>query len=152
MRWDSPTLTRSCSSSSVVPVRPTPGPHGLFVSADCPIRSPGRGWLPRLGLRRRPTPPAMSSAMSTPAVTGEMRSHPMMLTLVPSEVAEPSAAELDLIEAEMPVIEAEVALLDIEISLLDRVPSELDARRLERARRRVETARAAVAAHRQGVA
>lgn len=81
--------------------------------------------------------------------------HPMimnrLLTLVPSEVAEPSAAELDLIEAEMPVIEAEVALLDLEISLLDRVPSELDVRRLERARRRVETARAAVAAHR-GVA
>ncbi|WP_328681716.1 DUF6284 family protein [Streptomyces sp. NBC_00343] len=56
---------------------------------------------------------------------------------------EPTAAELDAIEAEMPVILADVDLLDAHIVTLDRTPTELDVRRLRRARRRALAARVA---------
>ncbi|MGW7518718.1 DUF6284 family protein [Streptomyces sp. NPDC054796] len=58
---------------------------------------------------------------------------------------EPTAAELDAIEAEMPVIDAEVELLDAQIITMNRTPSELDARRLRRAFHKVLDARAAAA-------
>ncbi|MFC8712420.1 DUF6284 family protein [Streptomyces sp. NPDC057197] len=60
---------------------------------------------------------------------------------------EPTAAELDAVEAEMPVILADVELLDAHIVTLDRVPSELDARR---ARRRALAARVALLNHTAG--
>ncbi|WP_432069302.1 DUF6284 family protein [Streptomyces sp. AA1529] len=58
---------------------------------------------------------------------------------------EPTAAELDAIEAEMPLIAAEVDLLDAQITTLDRVPNELDTRRVRRARNRVLAARRTLA-------
>ncbi|MGW7521217.1 DUF6284 family protein [Streptomyces sp. NPDC054796] len=58
---------------------------------------------------------------------------------------EPTAAELDAIEAEWPVIDAEVELLDAQIIAFDRVPNELDMRRLRRALERLLDARAAAA-------
>ncbi|WP_420033719.1 DUF6284 family protein [Streptomyces sp. cg28] len=57
---------------------------------------------------------------------------------------EPTAAELDAIDAEMPVILADVDLLDAQIVTLDRTPSELDERRIRRARRRALAARVAL--------
>ncbi|MFJ5799736.1 DUF6284 family protein [Streptomyces decoyicus] len=58
---------------------------------------------------------------------------------------EPTAAELDAIEAEMPLISAQVELLDVQIMMLDRTPSELDTQRIRRALRRVLVARREVA-------
>lgn len=58
---------------------------------------------------------------------------------------EPSAAELDAVEAEMPLIRAEVELLDTVIALMDRPANELDTRRARRAHARVLAARAALA-------
>ncbi|MFS4108636.1 DUF6284 family protein [Streptomyces sp. PD-S100-1] len=63
---------------------------------------------------------------------------------------EPTAAELDAVEAEMPVILADVELLDAHIVTLDRVPTELDARRIRRARRRALAARVALLNHTAG--
>lgn len=50
---------------------------------------------------------------------------------------EPTAADLDAIEAEWPLIEAELALLDAQIAALNAAggPSPLDWRRLRRASR-----------------
>lgn len=52
-------------------------------------------------------------------------------------IDEPSAAELDAIEAEWPLIEAELSVLDAEIALINAAdhggPSPLDWRRLRRA-------------------
>ncbi|WP_374705586.1 DUF6284 family protein [Streptomyces sp. AJS327] len=56
---------------------------------------------------------------------------------------EPTAADLDAIEAEMPVISAEVELLDTQISLLDTPRTAWADRRLRRAHRRVLEARTA---------
>jgi hypothetical protein len=52
---------------------------------------------------------------------------------------EPTAADLNAIEAEWPVIEAELAVLDAEISALTAPggPSPLDRRRVRRALRRL---------------
>lgn len=50
---------------------------------------------------------------------------------------EPTAAELDAIDAEMPLILAEVELLDTQIMTIDRTPTELGDRRIRRARHRV---------------
>ncbi|MFG2861235.1 DUF6284 family protein [Streptomyces sioyaensis] len=58
---------------------------------------------------------------------------------------EPTAAELDAIDAEMPLISAQVELLDAQIMILDRPVSELDARRIRRALGKVLAARCAVA-------
>lgn len=54
---------------------------------------------------------------------------------------EPSAADLDAIEAEWPLIEAELAVLDAEIAALGHAggPTPLDWRRLRRSRRRILT-------------
>ncbi|MEU2874839.1 DUF6284 family protein [Streptomyces sp. NPDC007070] len=57
---------------------------------------------------------------------------------------EPTAAELDAVEAEMPVILADVELLDAHIVTLDPTPTELDARRIRRARCRALAARVAL--------
>ncbi|SOE13670.1 hypothetical protein SAMN06272775_4646 [Streptomyces sp. 2323.1] len=57
---------------------------------------------------------------------------------------EPTAAELDAIDAEMPLISAQVELLDAQIMILDRPVSELDARRIRRALGKVLAARRAV--------
>ena len=55
---------------------------------------------------------------------------------------EPTAPDLDVIEAEWPVIEAELGVLDAEIAAITAAggPSSLDWRRLRRARRRLLTA------------
>ncbi|MFI1160223.1 DUF6284 family protein [Streptomyces sioyaensis] len=58
---------------------------------------------------------------------------------------EPTAAELDAIDAEMPLISAQVELLDAQIMTLDRPVSELDARRIRRALGKVLAARRAAA-------
>ena len=51
---------------------------------------------------------------------------------------EPTAADLDAIEAEWPLIDAELAVIDAEIRMLHMGgPSPLDWRRLRRAERRV---------------
>ncbi|MEE1929842.1 DUF6284 family protein [Streptomyces sp. TRM 70351] len=60
---------------------------------------------------------------------------------VPLPDAEPTTAELDVIDTEMPLVRAEVELLDVEIALLDRVPTELDLRRWRRHLGRVLDAR-----------
>lgn len=54
---------------------------------------------------------------------------------------EPSAADLDAIEAEWPLIEADLAVLDAEIAALSHAggPTPLDWRRLRRSRRRLLT-------------
>lgn len=62
-----------------------------------------------------------------------------------ADFIEPTAAELDAIEAEMPLILADVDLLDAQIITLDRLPNELDARRIRRARNRVLSERRALA-------
>ncbi|MDF3299988.1 DUF6284 family protein [Streptomyces tropicalis] len=54
---------------------------------------------------------------------------------------EPTAAELDAIDAEMPLISAEVELLDVRIALMDRPANPLATRRLRRAEHRVMAAR-----------
>lgn len=58
---------------------------------------------------------------------------------------EPTAVDLDAIEAEWPVIAAELRVLDAEIAALARpgLPSALDWRRLRRARRQLLAAYAA---------
>ncbi|MEW1545302.1 DUF6284 family protein [Streptomyces tsukubensis] len=67
-----------------------------------------------------------------------------VVTAVPFD-GEPSAAELDAIDAEMPLIAAEIDLLDAEIITLDRTPTMLDARRMRRAVGRVLDERRALA-------
>ena len=54
---------------------------------------------------------------------------------------EPTAADLDAIEAEWPLIEADLAVLDAEIAALSHAggPTPLDWRRLRRSRRRLLT-------------
>jgi len=61
---------------------------------------------------------------------------------IPSDDADPTAAELDAIEAEWPLIDAELSLLDAEIRVLSAHggPSPLDWRRLRRAQRQVMAA------------
>ncbi|GAB2813735.1 DUF6284 family protein [Streptomyces daliensis] len=54
---------------------------------------------------------------------------------------EPTAAELDAIEAEWPVTDAEVELLDAQIIAFDRVPNEVDMQRVRRALDQLLTAR-----------
>ncbi|MEH0472241.1 DUF6284 family protein [Streptomyces sp. B21-097] len=58
---------------------------------------------------------------------------------------EPTAAELDAIEAEMPLILADVEALDVQIALMERTPAELDQRRARRSRNRVLAERATLA-------
>jgi hypothetical protein len=57
----------------------------------------------------------------------------------PWDLDEPSAADLDAIEAEWPVIAAELGVLDAEIAALahDGGPSALEWRRVRRARRQL---------------
>ncbi|MEU5179790.1 DUF6284 family protein [Streptomyces longwoodensis] len=61
-----------------------------------------------------------------------------------ADFMEPTAAELDSIDAEMPVILADVELLDAHIITLDRTPTKLDTQRIRRARRRALAARVAL--------
>ncbi|EDY56875.1 MULTISPECIES: DUF6284 family protein [Streptomyces] len=69
-----------------------------------------------------------------------------------ADFIEPTAAELDAIDAEMPLILADVDLLDAQIITLDRLPNELDARRIRRARNRVLSERRALANRTAGAA
>ncbi|MFD5405415.1 DUF6284 family protein [Streptomyces griseorubiginosus] len=62
-----------------------------------------------------------------------------------ADFMEPTAAELDAIDAEMSLILADVDLLDAYIITLDRSPNEVDARRIRRARNRVLSERRALA-------
>ncbi|MFF7641784.1 DUF6284 family protein [Streptomyces canus] len=68
-----------------------------------------------------------------------------------ADFMEPTAAELDAIDAEMPLILADVDLIDAQIITLDWLPNELDARRIRRARNRVLSERRALANRAAGV-
>lgn len=63
------------------------------------------------------------------------------MSTLPHDIGEPSAADLDAIEAEWPLIAADLDLLDAEIALINAAdhggPTVLDWRRLRRAEARV---------------